>query len=328
MSKNAVFFFTLLFFIIGSCSDQRVVKTLKLGHSLDTKHPVHLGMVRMAELVEEKSAGKLKIQIYPSGQLGGERECLELLQIGSLAMTKVSAAVLENFVPNFEVLGLPYLFRDDAHSYEVLDGPIGEDLLAQGEKFRFRGLCFYDAGARSFYTKERPVNEPKDIKGLKIRVMKSATAVNMVNALGGSPTPISFGELYAALQQGVVDGAENNPPSFYTSRHYEVCKFYSLDEHTMIPDVLLISMEWWENLTEEEKIWVKSAAKESVSYEREVWAKSVEESLKAVAAAGVEIIRPDKSKFEEKVMSIYKSYKTQVEKYKLINQIKSVGNEK
>jgi len=328
MSKNTVFFYTLLFFIIGSCSDQRAVKTLKLGHSLDTKHPVHLGMVRMAELVEEKSAGKLKIQIYPSGQLGGERECLELLQIGSLAMTKVSAAVLENFVPNFEVLGLPYLFRDDAHSYEVLDGPIGEDLLAQGEKFRFRGLCFYDAGARSFYTKERPVNEPKDIKGLKIRVMKSATAVNMVNALGGSPTPISFGELYAALQQGVVDGAENNPPSFYTSRHYEVCKFYSLDEHTMIPDVLLISMEWWENLTEEEKIWVKSAAKESVSYERVVWAKSVEESLKAVAAAGVEIIRPDKSKFEEEVMSIHESYKTQAEKYKLINQIKSVGNEK
>ncbi len=298
------------------------MKELKLAHGLDISHPVHTGMVYMADRLEKISDGKMKIKIYPSGQLGSERELLELLQIGSLSLTKVSAAIVENFAPKFRVLGLPYLFESSEHMYDVLDGPIGEGLLVEGEKFRFRGLCFYDAGSRSFYTKERPVNEPADLEGMKIRVMKSNTAMNMVSQLGGSPTPISFGELYTALQQGVVDGAENNPPSFYSSRHYEVCKYYSLDEHTSVPDVLLVSLEWWENMTEQEQKWLKQAALESVPYQRQEWAKSVKESLDAVKKAGVEIIRPDKSKFSSEVGPIYESYKDQAELYELILRIK------
>ena len=312
----------LLTLTLLGCSQKSDVKELKLAHGLDISHPVHTGMVYMADRLEQISDGKMKIKIYPSGQLGSERELLELLQIGSLSLTKVSAAIVENFAPKFKVLGLPYLFESSEHMYEVLDGPIGEGLLEEGEKFRFRGLCYYDAGSRSFYTKERPVNEPVDLEGMKIRVMKSNTAMNMVSHLGGSPTPISFGELYTALQQGVVDGAENNPPSFYSSRHYEVCKYYSLDEHTSVPDVLLVSLEWWENMTAQEQKWLKQAALESVPFQRQEWAKSVKESLEAVKEAGVEIIRPDKSKFSSQVGPIYDSYKDQAELYELILRIK------
>ncbi len=304
-----------------SCVQEEEVMVLKLAHALDISHPVHLGMVNMSERLEEKSGGKLKVQIYPSGQLGNERELLELLQIGSLAMTKVSSGALENFVPSFEVLGLPYLFRDKAHLFGVLRGEIGEEFLAKGEKYRFRGLCFYDAGYRSFYSKERPINSPSDLKGLKIRVMKSVTAVNMVTQLGGSPTPVSFGELYTALQQGVVDGAENNPPSFYSSRHYEVCKYYTLDEHTSLPDVLLVSLEWWNDLTKEEQGWLKSAADESVDFQMDVWDKSEKESLAAVQKAGVEIIRPDKTLFSDMVKPLYDAYKDDKVKYDFIQRI-------
>ncbi len=308
-----------------SCGKEDSIKELKLAHGLDVTHPVHKGIVDFARRVEEKSDGKLTVRIYPNGQLGNERECLELLQIGSVAITKVSAAVMENFVPSYKVLGLPYLFRDGDHLFQVLEGSIGDDLLAQGERYRLRGLCFYDAGSRSFYTKDVPVNSPADLDGLKLRVMKSNTAVNMVTALGGSPTPISFGELYTALQQGVVDGAENNPPSFYSARHYEVCKYYSLDEHTMVPDVLLISTEWWNRLSDQEKDWVTESAKESVAYQREVWAESVKESLQKVQEAGVEIIYPNKEKFSKEVMSIHESYRDQPALYKMITDIKATG---
>lgn len=248
-----------LIFISG-CSRQDSVTAIKLAHGLDIAHPVHKGMVYFAEQVAERSNGQMRIDIYPSGQLGSERQCLELLQIGSLGMTKVSAAVLENFAPRMKVLGLPYLFRDDEHAWAVLNGPIGKDLLLEAQNYWLRGVCFYDAGSRSFYTKDRPVNSPDDLEGLKIRVMNSQTAMQMVKALGGAPTPISFGELYTALQQGVVDGAENNPPSFYTSRHYEVCKYYSIDEHSTVPDVMLIGTNTWERLTAQEQTWLQEAA--------------------------------------------------------------------
>lgn len=313
--------------MVFSCAQQTKTKELKLAHGLDISHPVHTGMVYMAERLEEISGGELTIKIYPSGQLGNERELLELLQIGSLSLTKVSAAIVENFAPKYRVLGLPYLFENSDHMYRVLDGPIGEGLLEEGEKFRFRGLCYYDAGSRSFYTIDRPINSPEDLTGMKIRVMKSNTAMNMVKQLSGSPTPIAWGELYTALQQGVVDGAENNPPSFYSSRHYEVCKYYSLDEHTSVPDVLLVSLEWWKNMTDQERKWLKQAALESVPFQRAEWAKSEKQSLEAVTAAGVEIIRPDKTLFSSQVGPIYDSYKNQPELYELILNIKEQANE-
>ncbi|MEO9481490.1 MAG: TRAP transporter substrate-binding protein [Maribacter dokdonensis] len=303
------------------CDIQNDAKTLRLGHGLDVSHSVHKAMVKMGEDLLERSGGKLKLEIYPSQQLGTERECLELLQIGSLDMTKVSVGVLENFAPKMKVLGLPFLFRDRQHSFSVLDGPIGDQLLNEGEQYWLKGLGYYDAGSRSFYTMNKPIEKPEDLVGEKIRVMESATAVNMVKALGGSPTPISWGELYTSLQQGVVDGAENNPPSFYLSRHYEVCKYYSLDEHTVLPDVLLIGTYVWNKLNEQEQKWLSASVKESVKYQRVLWAEAEEEALREVQKAGVEIIRPDKSLFAEKVKDIYEGYKDDQDIYPLIKQI-------
>lgn len=303
------------------CNIDNKTKTLRLGHGLDVSHSVHKAMVKMGEDLFERSGGKLKLQIYPSQQLGTERECLELLQIGSMDMTKVSVGVLENFAPKMKVLGLPFLFRDREHSFSVLDGPIGQSLLNEGEQYWLKGLGYYDAGSRSFYTMNKPILEPADLEGQKIRVMESATAVNMVKALGGSPTPISWGELYTSLQQGVVDGAENNPPSFYLSRHYEVCKYYSLDEHTVLPDVLLIGTYAWNKLNEQEQQWLSESVKESVTYQRVLWAQAEAEALREVEKAGVEIFRPNKSQFADKVKEIYEGYKDDAEIYPLIQKI-------
>lgn len=318
---QSIFVLTLSLFFFG-CQSETSVKTIRLGHALDTQHPVHKAMVILGEELDKQSQGKLKLNIYPSGQLGGERECLELLQIGSLDITKVSAAVLENFIPEYKVFSVPYMFRDKAHTFSVFDSEIGESLLLKGEKFRLRGLTFYDAGSRSFYMKEVPIKSPVDLKGKKIRVQKSNMAVAMVNDLGGSPTPISWGELYTALQQGVVDGAENNPPSFFTSKHYEVCKFYSLDEHTAVPDVLLIGTDTWNRLNEEERGWLKKAVKVSTFAQRKLWAASEKESIAAVKEAGVEVFYPEKKPFEEQTKGILKMFDGNEEMKSLITSIK------
>ncbi|MFV0269021.1 MAG: TRAP transporter substrate-binding protein [Draconibacterium sp.] len=310
--------------IVMGCSNVSHHKVLKLAHGLDPTHPVHKGMEFMAQRLAEKSNGQLTIDIYPSGQLGSEQQCVELLQIGSLAITKVSAAVMESFTPKFKVLGLPYIFRSKEHSFNVFDGEIGKELLLGTEEYWIRGLCFYDAGFRSFYTIDKPIKTPDDLNGLKIRVMKSQSAMEMVKALGGSPTPISWGELYTALQSGVVDGAENNPPSLYTSHHYEVCKEYSLDEHTCVPDVLIISTKVWNSLTEEEKKWMQEAADESVPVERKYWAESVEESLRVVQEAGVKIHYPDKKLFADKVQGLLNKYKEDKVLGDLIRRIEAV----
>ena len=222
---NKLFILFIFITILAGCQNETSVKKIKIGHGLDQSHPVHKAMMYMAKVAEEKSGGKIQITVYPSQQLGTERECLELLQIGSLGMTKVSSSVLEGFVPDFKVFSLPYIFRNEKHKFDFFESDLGKSLLTSTEKFWLRGLCYYDAGSRSFYTKSKPILIPDDLKGLKIRTQESPTSVKLVNTLGGSATPISWGELYTALQQGVVDGAENNPPSFYTSKHYEICKY-------------------------------------------------------------------------------------------------------
>lgn len=308
--------------IFTSCETLGNQKTIKLAHSLDINHSVHKAMVKMGEDLAEISGGKLTLKIFPSQQLGTERECIELLQIGSLDMTKVSVGVMENFAPKMKVFGLPFLFRDRAHSFKVLDSKIGQELLDEGIKYRVKGLGYYDAGSRSFYTKDKPINSPKDLEGMKIRVMESVTAMDMVRSLGGSATPISWGELYTALQQGVVDGAENNPPSFYLSRHYEVCKYYSLDEHTVLPDLLIIGTHLWEKLSEQEKEWLQQAVDKSVIYQRKLWAVAEKEALEEVQKAGVTIIRPDKNLFSKNVDKIYAQYENNKEMRDLIKRIK------
>jgi tripartite ATP-independent transporter DctP family solute receptor len=294
--------------LTAGCAPASTELRLTLAHSLEPTHTVHKAMLFMDERLQALSGGSMRIDIYASGQLGEERETIELLQIGSLAMTKVSASPLEGFVPTMSLFNLPYLFRDHAHYLAVLDSEIGQELLLAPLDARLRGLGYYDAGSRSFYTIDRPVAAPADLAGLKIRVQQSQTAMQMVGALGGSPTPISWGELYTALQQGVVDGAENNPPSFYTSGHYEVARYFTLDEHTAVPDLLLISTRVWESLSEQQQRWLQQAVDDSVAFQRELWQRDTEAALEAVAADGVEILRPDKSLFEANVEAMLAEY--------------------
>ncbi len=309
---------------LSDCKGPGGVRLIKLGHGLGVTHPVHEAMTYMAERVAEKSGGRMQIRIYPNQQLGTERELVELLQIGSLGMTKVSSATLESFSPSLQVLSLPYLFRDDAHRDKILKGDIGKQLLLETEAYWLRGLCYYDAGKRSFYTKTKPISSPEDLKGLKIRVMESNTAINMIKSFGGSPTPVSYGELYTALQQGIVDGAENNPPSLYTSRHYEVCKFYTINEHTAVPDVLIVSTKVWDLLDEEEKQWLQEAADESAVFQYKIWAESVEESFRELKKAGVTIFYPELDGFREAVESVYDTYKvSQPEMFAVIEKIRN-----
>jgi tripartite ATP-independent transporter DctP family solute receptor len=294
--------------LVGCDRKEHEVKVLKLAHGLDIEHPVHKAIVFMAEKVKEKSHGRLKIDIFPSEQLGAEREIIEQLQVGAIALAKASSSPIEGFVPKMKVLGLPYLFRDSEHFWKVLLGPIGKELLASGESVGLKGLCFYDAGARSFYTRNKPVETPADLKGLKIRVQKSEMAVKMIVAMGGSATPIDWGELYTSLQQGVVDAAENNPPSFQSSMHYEVCKYYILDEHTRCPDVLMVSTFVWNKLSPEFQQILQEAADESVAYQRKLWDEQEKRSIEIVEKAGVTVTRPDKAPFREATKSIWEEF--------------------
>jgi tripartite ATP-independent transporter DctP family solute receptor len=255
----------------------------------------------MAARLEELSGGTVSVDIYPSAVLGGEVECLEQVQNGSLDMTKVSAAVMENFVPEMSVFGLPYLFRDGEHYWRVLDGPLGAALLEKGEPKLLRGLCYYDSGSRNFYTRSKPIRTPDDLEGLKIRVMNSATAIAMVKAMGGAPTPIAWGELYSALAQGTVDGAENNPPSFTTNKHFEVCKHFTLDGHTRIPDVVLIGTKTWDRLSPQIREWIQQAADDSSKFQRQLWRQETLRSLEIAQAEGVTIYDVDLAPFVAKV---------------------------
>jgi len=215
------------------------------------------------------------------------------------------------------------VFRDRDHLWQVLNGEIGKRLLLAGQEYYLRGLCYYDAGSRSFYTKKIPIVRPEDLHGLKIRVQKSVTSVKMVQVLGGSATPISFGELYTALQQGVVDGAENNPPSFYLSRHYEECKYYSLDEHTWVPDILLMSTRIWEQLTGQEKKLLEQAVAESVDYQCELWREATDLAIQEIKKAGVEVITPEKKLFRQAVKEMYELYEG-TSTYTLLKEIEAI----
>ena len=219
-------------FVLLKHDNSSEVAVLKLAHGLSAEHPVHRAMEHMAERLTVFSSGKMRIDIYLNGQLGSEREMIEMLQVGSIAMTKVSAISLEGFSSGMRLFSIPYLFTDSDHYWRVLDSHIGKSMLNTLGDVRLKGVGYYDAGSRSFYMSDAAVNAPQDLLGKKVRVLPSRTSIKMVEALGGAATPITWGELYTALQQGVVDGAENNPPSYFLSKHYEAAKYYTLDEHT------------------------------------------------------------------------------------------------
>jgi tripartite ATP-independent transporter DctP family solute receptor len=278
---------------------------LKLGHALAPSHAVHISMEYMAKRLAELSGGSVELQVFGGAQLGTEPETIEQLQRGALAMVKTSAAAMEGFVPDMAVYSMPYLFRDDDHYWKALLGDVGAEILQAGEHQGVVGICYYDSGSRSFYTLNKPILKPEDVREMKLRVLPSKTAHDMITTLGGGPTPIPFGELYTALQQGMIDGAENNPPSLFTSRHYEVAKHYSLDEHTRVPDVVIFSKKIWDSLDPQVQRWISEAANDSVTFQRKLWREQTEEALREVQKAGVTIYHPDKAAFAAAMAPMY-----------------------
>jgi len=278
----------------GSASGKIV---LKLGHGLDESHPVHQGMLFMKRRLEELTDGRATVDVYSGGVLGGEVDCLEQVQKGELAMTKVSTAAIEAFIPEMKVFSVPFAFRNADHFWNTMHSPVGEKILQLGVALNFKGLCYYDSGDRNFYSTKVPIRSVDDVKGLKVRVMNSRSAMDMIKAMGGSPCPINWGELYTALSQGVVDAAENNPPSFITSKHSEVCKYFTLSGHQRIPDMVIVSTKIWDDLPMDIRVAMQTAADESEIFQRKLWQEKTDECLKEAQAAGVEIITPDIESF-------------------------------
>jgi tripartite ATP-independent transporter DctP family solute receptor len=304
------------------------VRVLRVAHALPTSHPVHKGIIYMAERAGELSGGRLRLDVFPSEQLGTETQCLEQAQAGTLAITKVSAGAIGNFVASYKVFSLPYLFRSSDHMWVVLSGPVGASLLDrlavgnEGQPSGLTGLAFYDSGSRNFYAK-KPILTPGDLRGLKIRTMNDTVAMDSVQAMGAAPTPIPWGELYTSLQQGVVDGAENNAPSLLTSRHYEVTKFYSMSHHSRIPDVLVASSKVFAALSPEEQGWIRRAAEESVAVQRKVWDEESARALEELKQAGVQVFEPDLEPFRQAVRPVMAKYQDGVIK-SLVEQIEAV----
>ncbi len=279
--------------------------TLKLSHNQDRTHPIHKSMQYMADEVKKLTDGEVKIRIYPNGQLGTQRESMELMQNGAIDMVKTNASEMESFEPAYGAFNIPYIFHDRDHYYRAMTGDVGQKILQSSKDKGFIGLTYYDSGSRSFYA-NKAIKSPADLKGLKIRVQPSPTAVNMIKLMGGSPTPLAYGELYTALQQGVVDGAENNPTALTNSRHGEVAKVFSQDEHTMIPDVLVISNKALEKLTPEQQKILKKAADDSMMYHKKLWSEMIDKAVaKAKDDMGVTFVDVDKQSFIDAVKPMH-----------------------
>lgn len=252
-------------------------------------YPTTEAIAYMGELLNERSGGKYSIKIFHSMQLGGEKEALEQVQLGALEMTRVSVGVVGPIVDDFNAFNLPYVFRSIEHMHNVVDGEIGQELLARLEVGGLIGLGYMDAGARSFYNKIKPIREPADLQGLKIRVMQNPIFVEMMSGMGGAGIPIAFNELYTAMQTGVVDGAENNPPSYSTQKHFEVAGYYSLTEHLIVPEIFVFSKKVWDTLPPEDQQMIREAAKEATRKERELWAAMEEKAMAELQGLGVQI---------------------------------------
>lgn len=314
---------TALLFAGLSASAAWGQQTMRLAHGLNDKHPVHLAMVKFAELAKQKSNGELDVKVFANGTLGQERETLEQVQNGVLEMTKASASPLETFAPEYKVFNLPFVFRNKDHYVKVLTGPVGDNILQSSRSRGFIGLTFYDAGSRSFYTK-KPIQAPDDLKGMKIRVQQSPTTIKMIQALGASPTPMAWGEVYPALQAGVVDGAENNITALTTGRHGEVIKFFSVTEHQMVPDVLVISAAKWDSLKKPLQDALRQAAQESFTHQRQLWAEAERTEAVAAEKLGVKTNTVNKQAFIDKVKPMIDEERKNARVAGLLDQIAAV----
>lgn len=275
------------------------------------------------QVLEQKSNGKYKVQVFFAGQLGGEKETIEQTRFGVIDLNRVNTAPFNNLIPETAVLGLPFLFRSVEHMYHVVDGPLGEEI---GKAFEPHGLIvlgFFDSGARSMYNSKRPIKTLADMKGMKIRVQQSDLFISMINALGANATPMPFGELYSALQTGLVDGAENNYPSYESVKHYEVAKYYSLTEHSMAPEVFVMSKMAWDKLSPADQKLFKEAGKDATLKMRELWAKRDADAKAIVVKGGAQINEVDKQPFIDAMKPVYDKFVTSDKMKSLVERIRA-----
>ena len=263
----------------------------------------------MGDLLSQWTNGRITVNLFPNMQLGGEKEALEQVQLGALEMTRVSVGVVGPIVDDFNVFNLPYVFKSLAQQHAVVDGEIGTGLLLKLEPAGLIGLGYMDAGSRSFYVKDKQITKPGDLSGMKIRVMQNPMFVDMVNAMGGNGVQIAYNELYTSLQTGVVDGAENNPPSYDEGKHYEVAGYYTLDEHLMVPEIFVFSKKVWDTLSPSDQILIRKAAALCVIKERELWAAKETAALADLEKAGVHVLKDvDKTPFIEATQGVRDKY--------------------
>jgi tripartite ATP-independent transporter DctP family solute receptor len=285
--------------------------TFRLAETHPPDYPTTIGDKKFAELVNQKSNGRIKVDVFPSSQLGEEKAVLEQVQLGAIEFSRTSSGTLGGFSKSYEAFSLPYIFENDKHLWKFLDSETGAKLLDSLESSRMKGLAYYSSGARSFYS-NKPVKTLADLKGQKIRVIQNKVNIDLISALGANATPMPYGQVFSSLQTGVIDAAENNYPSYYTSNHFQQAKHFILDKHQMVPEVLVISKVTWDKLSKEDKDIIKQAAVESVKTQREEWEKFEKESAEKIKAAGVTITEvTDLKPWQDAVKPVIDKYRTE-----------------
>jgi tripartite ATP-independent transporter DctP family solute receptor len=296
---------------------------LRLAETHPQDYPTTKGDYEFARLVKERSGGRIQIEVYYGSQLGQEKAVIEQVQFGAIDMTRVSISPVASFVPKLNAFQMPYLYRDEAHMWKVLKGDIGKGLLASLEPFGFIGLGWFEAGSRNFYNSKRPITKPEELKGLKIRVQESELMMGLVSAFGAVPTPMAYGEVYSALQTGVVDGAENNWPSYFSTSHYEVAKYFCLDEHTRVPEIIIGSKISLGRLSKADQDLIKQAALDAIDYQRAEWAKYEQISIDKVKAGGAQISYIGaKTEWQKLMDPLYKKQSKEIQDF--VKQIQAV----
>ncbi len=318
----------LLLGLIGAgakAADQKVV--FKASDVHPEGYPTVQAVENMGKKLEAATGGRLSIQMYASMQLGGEKEAIEQAQVGALQIARVSVGALGPVVDDLNVFNLPFLFRSTEHMEKVIDGPIGQELLdkvGNNSNTRLIGLAWMDAGARSVYDTKKPIKSIDDLKGLKVRVMGNPMFVDMMNALGGNGVAMGYDQVFSALQTGVVDGAENNPPSFVFDNHYQVAKYYTLTEHLIVPEILVFSRATWDGLSKDDQALVKKLAREAQLDERQLWKKVEDEAMAKMKASGIEVDTvADKTPFQTAVKPVWDKYGAKYSE--LIQRIQAVN---
>ncbi|QYK42782.1 MAG: TRAP transporter substrate-binding protein [Paracoccaceae bacterium] len=298
--------------------------TLKSSDTHPDGYPTVDAVKHMGELLKERSGGRICVEVFHSAQLGEEKDTIEQTKFGVIDFNRVSMGPFNNIIEETKVVSLPFIFRGTDHMHRVMDGPVGDEILAAFEPHGFVGLAYYDGGSRSFYNKQKPITSIEDLAGMKIRVMQSDVFVDMMTALGANATPMPYGEVYSAIQTGVIDGAENNWPSFESSGHYEVAGYYTLNQHLIVPEVLVMSKVSYDKLSPEDQALVTQAAKDSIPVNRELWAAREKVSEEKVRASGVQVITEiDKTPFIEAMAPVYQKHANTPKLQDLVTRIQA-----